>query len=42
MFKDYKDVVSVKELCEMLDICETKAYAMLKNNCFKYRRLGRI
>ncbi len=41
MFKEYPDIVNVEQLCEMLQICETTAYRLLKNGCIKSIRIGR-
>lgn len=42
MFNEYKDILSVKELCEALDICETVAYRLLRENQIKHKRIGNI
>lgn len=35
MFKDYPDVVGIKELCEMLGIGRNKAYSLIKEEKIK-------
>lgn len=42
MFEMYKDVVDVDQMCEMLNICRTQAYRMLKQGLIKSKRIGRI
>ena len=42
MFHSYPDVVSVKQLQEMLgDISQKLAYKLIKENHFIYRKVGR-
>lgn len=41
MFKEYADVVGVKELMEMLSIGKTFAYELLKSNELGGRKCGR-
>ena len=41
MFNNYKDVVTVKELCEMLDIGKNTAYTLLRSNVIKSIHIGR-
>ncbi len=41
MFKDYPDIVGVKELQKMLGIKRTKAYEILNNNSIKSIKIGR-
>lgn len=41
MFDNYKDVVNVDELCEMLQIGRNKAYELLKTGEIKYKIIGR-
>lgn len=42
MFEKYKDILSVKELCKALNICQSIAYKLLKENQIKYIRIGNI
>lgn len=45
VFTAYPDIVTTKELCEMLHIGKSKAYDLLKNNeikAFKLDNTGRI
>lgn len=37
----YKDVINIKELCEILNIGKNTAYKLLKNNDIPNRRLGK-
>lgn len=41
MFKDYPDIVGVKELQQMLGIKRTKAYELLKNGIIKSIKIGK-
>lgn len=41
MFKDYPDIVGVKELQQMLDIKRTKAYELLKSGIIKSIKIGK-
>lgn len=41
MFTTYKDVVTVKQLAEMLGIGITLAYRLVKQNAIKYIKVGR-
>lgn len=41
MLKDYPDVLTVKQLAQVLHICETSAYRMIKNREIGYRKVGR-
>ena len=41
MFDTYPDVVTVKELCRMLQIGKNTAYELLKNSCISSIRIGR-
>ena len=36
MFNEYKDILSVKELCTALHICQTTAYKLLREKNKKY------
>ena len=40
-FPDYPDVVSVDDLCEMLDISSVTAYKLLKDGKIRHLRIGR-
>ena len=41
MFKEYNDVVTVQELCEMLRIGQNKAYELLSTNQIPTIRMGK-
>ncbi len=41
MFKDYPDIVGVKDLQQMLGIKQTKAYELLKNRIIKSIKIGK-
>ena len=41
MLEEYKDVINVKDLCEILNIGQNTAYKLLKNNDIPNRRLGK-
>ena len=41
MLEEYKDVINVKDLCEILNIGKKTAYKLLKNNDIPNRRLGK-
>ncbi|MCL2003520.1 MAG: helix-turn-helix domain-containing protein [Oscillospiraceae bacterium] len=41
MFESYPDVVTVKELCQMLQIGKNTAYELLKNRSLNSIRIGR-
>lgn len=41
MFKDYKDIVTVEEMSEMLRIGRNSAYNLIKNGCIRYLKNGR-
>ena len=41
MFKNYKDVIGIEELKEMLGIGRTYAYKLLKENTIKNLKIGR-
>lgn len=40
LFKEYKDVVTVKELCRMLGVGKNTAYKLLQDGCVKSVRIG--
>ena len=48
LFKDYPDVVGVKEISEMLGICNKKVYKLLRNGeipvipCSKVYRVAKL
>ena len=41
MFNRYKDVLTVKELCEALNIGRNSAYALLRSGEIRSIRIGR-
>jgi excisionase family DNA binding protein len=41
MFENYKDIVSVDDLKEMLGIGKSSAYALLKNKEIKHVKVGK-
>ena len=41
MFENYPDVVTVKQLCRMLQIGKNTAYNLLNNSSLKSIRIGR-
>ena len=41
LLEEYKDVINIKELCEILNIGKNTAYKLLKNNDIPNRRLGK-
>lgn len=42
MFNEYKDILSVNDLCKALNICKSIAYKLLRENQIKYKRIGNI
>lgn len=42
LFEDYKDILSIDEMCEALHIGKNTAYQLLKTNQIKYRKIGKI
>lgn len=42
MFRKYPDVVSVIQICEMLDLSKTKVYAIIKSGELRRIPCGRI
>ena len=42
MLKNYKDILSVEELCEILSIGKNTAYRLLKSGEIKSVRIGKI
>lgn len=42
MLKNYKDILSVEDLCEILSIGKNTAYRLLKSGEIKAIRIGKI
>ena len=42
MFNKYNDILTVDELCEVLNIGKNTAYRLLKNGDIKSIKIGRI
>ena len=45
MFEEYRDLLSVEEMCEMLSIGKNSAYQLLasgKIHCFRHNRIWKI
>lgn len=42
MFKEYGDVVTVDDLCEMLNVGKNRAYDLLSSGEIKSKRIGRV
>ena len=42
MFNKYNDILTVDELCEVLNIGKNTAYKLLKNGDIKSIKIGRI
>lgn len=42
IFRDYPDVVSVEQMCEMLNISPKIGYGLLKNNTIEHFKIGKI
>ena len=42
MFNNYPDVVTVKDLCKMLNIGRNNAYKLLHNCDIKYVKVGKV
>ena len=40
MFKEFKDILSISDLCKALDIGKNSAYKLVKNGCIKSVRIG--
>ena len=40
--KNYPDVLTVKELCVILNICEKTAYELLRKGMIQHIRIGRV
>ncbi len=41
LLEEYKDVINIKDLCEILNIGKNTAYKLLKNNDIPNCRLGK-
>lgn len=41
VFKDYPDVLTVKQMSSALGICTKTAYKLLRNNEIEYIKIGR-
>ena len=41
MFENYPEVISVDTLCEMMNICKTTAYSLVRSNAIKHVRIGK-
>ena len=42
MLKNYKDIISVEELCEILSIGKNTAYRLLKSREIRAIRIGKV
>lgn len=42
LFEDYKDVVNIEELTQMLDIGKNKAYELINSGVIKSFRIGKV
>lgn len=42
LFNGYKDIVSVNELCEMLNIGKNTAYELLQSGAIKSIKIGKV
>ena len=42
MLKNYKEILTVKDLCEILDIGKNTAYNLLKSGEIKSVKIGKI
>ena len=42
VFSKYPDVVTVKDLCEMLSIGRNNAYRLLQSGSIKYVKVGKV
>jgi excisionase family DNA binding protein len=42
LFKEYKDVVGVDDLCEMLCVGKNTAYKLINNGKIKSIKIGRV
>lgn len=41
IFGDYKDIVTIKELCEMLNVGKNTAYELIRSGAIKSVKIGR-
>lgn len=41
MFENYKDIVGIDELCDMLGIGRNKAYELLRSGDIKHKMIGK-
>lgn len=42
IFRDYPDIVSIAQLCEMLSIGRNTAYKLIDSGEIKSRKIGRV
>lgn len=42
MFNSYPDILSVKQLCEILDIGKNTAYRLLQSGAIKSIKIGKV
>ena len=42
MLKNYKDILTVKDLCEILDIGKNTAYRLLKSGEIRSVKIGKV
>lgn len=42
MFENYKDVVNIEELTQMLDIGKNKAYELINSGIIKSFKIGKV
>lgn len=42
MLENYSDILSVKDLCQILHISKKTAYNLIREHKFPYRKIGRI
>jgi len=42
MFDDYKDIVNIDDLCEMLCLGKNSCYMLLRNGSIRSFRVGRV
>lgn len=41
IFGNYKDIVTIKELCEMLNVGKNTAYELIRSGAIKSLKIGR-
>lgn len=41
MLENYPDLLSIEQLCKILNIGRVKAYELLQNNVIKNKRIGK-